>query len=982
MSHRYFHFLLTILFIYCAVTHLEAQTMGAGANLLNEDYFGFEKGSDAWTFEKAANWSLSTAQVASGQGSLKFSRQTKEDQAALYSIETEYTIMKVRNAKNGNGSYIVASTYEGTLLRVAYDGGILWKNQLSGFMNHDLWCEDITGDGNDEILVANADGTVYCLNDKGKLMWEFSQNEAPMYAVCVVKKENKSYVVCGGFDKSMYYVSSEGALEKEIKSSNYSVEKPWGSGIIPEKFVHNANFIRRITRADGSHVLAVNGSNNHMQVKGSIYLFEVLADKPFATTKIEAPTVLGDFRVVDPDKDGTQEILLGTSGHQNEAGLVRFDPQSGTMQTYKFEKLGFGYSVVQSEAIPDGNSFRYLVLVGRRIFLLSPDLAPSSAEELLSRYSFNDMWKDTENGKIILASSQSGGSCIHVVDTQNPEWKELYKDLTPPGKIKKILDNTAEARTYLSGFTKPSWQRNTLPVYFMTESFPTALSQNVANDISENYQSPLFLGGKHMPRVENWDRSSMTNEKYRNKRDRRKKYELSQAEVLDLVLPWYQDVPGIAYWGGHGNDPYMFSLETTKKVLDGANGKKTVLIYPELEDHTEDFAWVLNDLIYPLAEHAKEKNGNIFVRTKHAFWQSNIYLPMWSRLMSGEFADVFVPSMEETTDKSMELSVAGRIGIWASGAVSSWGSRSVPDNPSFDRSRQFSHQRLPNHFLRHMVYNISYGAQYINNFAVDQDYMSLLWELIAKGALYVPESHEIVSFSPVHLSMLEPDEHYVNEASNVKWTTFYDQEFEAKNPFVFSRLNGTWPAAPVTTWDFSHYAAGVKDRRQNFLPPYENGLVLITPPQNGANAANKPLSGALKDRLHPLYKDILKEYYTDGRYYYSSDGAQKYGADQYATTIATDIGNSASLLPLTVTGEVAWVAAQTDPTHLRLTIIDGGYLNPNDRKATVHFHTVSPVSVRDVLDNKNFPVVNKATSIDIPCGLFRFLDITLDKQLD
>ena len=31
--------------------------------------------------------------------------------------------------------------------------------------------------------------------------------------------------------------------------------------------------------------------------------------------------------------------------------------------------------------------------------------------------------------------------------------------------------------------------------------------------------------------------------------------------------------------------------------------------------------------------------------------------------MSGEYADVFVPSMEETTDKTMELSLAGRMGM-------------------------------------------------------------------------------------------------------------------------------------------------------------------------------------------------------------------------------------------------------------------------------------------------------------------------------
>jgi hypothetical protein len=338
--------------------------------------------------------------------------------------------------------------------------------------------------------------------------------------------------------------------------------------------------------------------------------------------------------------------------------------------------------------------------------------------------------------------------------------------------------------------------------------------------------------------------------------------------------------------------------------------------------------------------------------------------------------------MEETTDKSMELSVVARLGIWASGAVDAWGARCARDNTSFNRLRQHSHQMLPNHFLRQMVYNISLGAQYINNFPVDQEYMSLLWELIARGTLYVPKRCEIVSFSPVHLSMTEPDERYLNEGNNVKWTSFYDQASEEANPMVFGRLNGTWPGAAVTQWDFSRYAAGVKERRLNYLPPYENGLVLITPPQDGVFATRDAPRGAMVDHLHPMYRDILKEYLTDGRHYLSADGKQRYAADEYYRVVEADIKSSAKLLPLTVSGGVAWVTAQTAPNHLRLTVIDSGYINPTTRTATVHFHTVRPVKVVDLLNKKRFNVSNASTvKIDVPCGMFRFINVELEEPL-
>ena len=146
--------------------------------------------------------------------------------SALRSIDTGLTISKVRTALKDGRSYIVASSYEGTVLGMEYDGTVLWKNALSGFMNRDVWCEDITADGSDEVLAANADGTVYCLNERGALQWKFKQNDPPMNAVCVVEHDGKSYVVCGGYDKNIYYLSAEGELVKTIPSSNYSVSLP------------------------------------------------------------------------------------------------------------------------------------------------------------------------------------------------------------------------------------------------------------------------------------------------------------------------------------------------------------------------------------------------------------------------------------------------------------------------------------------------------------------------------------------------------------------------------------------------------------------------------------------------------------------------------------------------------------------------------------------------------------------------------------
>jgi len=911
---------------------------------------------------------------------------------AIRSLDTGHTVMKVRVArdpKQAGGSYVVASSYEGALIGLDREGVQLWKNPLSGYMNADVWCADLTGDGVDEILAANADGSVYCVDAKGQNLWQFKDNDVPMNAVCAVKRGGKSYVYCGGYDTSLYILSSSGKRLKEIRSTSYSIEKTWGQyKARPANKTHAINFLRPYKRLGQEDALLVHATNHSLSGNGSLYFFEALDEAPYKTMDVGGKGTVGELRLADVDGDGNDDVLVGRSTMLNHAGFTRINPVDESSQRFEYVRQvrkhidGFGYRVEQPLWVGKGSKGRFLNVLGSRIILAPVDMSPRETEVLVSKYSFNDVWHDDQRDTLILASAQSGGSCIHLVNLKTSDWKKAYEGLNPPGNIAAILEHHGKTGKQLAEFNKPAWERDTLPVYFMSESL-RGPERAVADRIQAKHDSPIFLKSTWTNHAENWDRSSMTNAKYRDRRDGRRTYDWTPQQALDWVTPLYKQGPGVSYWGGHGNDPFMFQLSTTKQVLDTATAnQKTVLIFPELEDHSEDFNYVMDNLIYPLAEYGQSKNTNLYIRCKHSFWYGSAYMPIWSGLLSGEFADVFVPSMEETTDKSMELSLSARMGLWASGSVNSWGSRCARDNPSFDRLRQHSHQMLPNHFLRMMIYHISSGAQFLDNFSVDQMYMSQLWELIASGAIYVPKRSEIVSFSPVHLSIVDPDIGFFDEASNVKWTSFYDKAKGEGGPEVFGRLNGSWPGAANTEWDFSRYAAGVSDRRLNFLPPYENGLVLMTPAQSGRFADLDAPRGALADNLHPIYKDILKEHATDGRHYRTLDGRKKMPADVYYRQVAQDIQGGGKKLPLTVAGQVAWVTAETAPKHLRLTLIDGGYINPKASTATVRFHAAKPVKITDLLSGETFDISDPDNvQIPIDCGGFRFLDIEIAEPL-
>ncbi len=906
----------------------------------------------------------------------------------ILSIDTNHTITKVRTASISGKENIIATTYDGTILCYDMQGNKLWENELSGYMNQDVHCGDIDGDGQDEVMCANADGSLYCIDNDGELKWSFKPNNAPMNAVTSLVKNGQSYVVCGGYDLNHYYLDGEtGEMLKSVASRGYSIEKPWGADT-PPKGLNTVNFLRRVKDENGNDIIALHGVHHSMSTAGTIYLFEPMASTPHKKIKFKDGDTFGSVSI-DSISGPTQRLLFGVSSMLDKAKIssAQIDKDESDVHYY-MSKLAkgnidsFGYRVVQVEPYMDGNEAKYFVLYGSRIVLTDVDNTTGAGEILAGKYSYNDMCKHPKENKMILASAQSGGSCIHVIDLNNSKWKNSYKNLQPIGNITSILDNSDKLRSQIEGFNKPGWEKGERPtVYFMSDYSDD--DKNI-KDIHANYPSPIFLNSPWASKVqspESWNRDAMSNEFFRKRRDARKSYTLTQEEVLSWFKPNIASkYKGVAMWGGHGNDPYYFSLDTDKKMIDlTQEDQRTVLIYPEMEGKGSDYAWMMNDLMYPLANHCQENgNAKLFIRSKNIFWHANIYESHWGDLVSGKYADVFIPSMEETTDKTMEMSVSGRVGMWCSGAVDQWGGRCARDNTSFDRLRQHSHQMLPNHFLRAMVYQISMGATYLDNFKVDQEYMSLLWKMIAKGLLYVPNRDELLSINPVHLSMLHPDEEFLKDGTNVKWTTFYEPDKDSPD-MVFSRLNGSWPGAANTDWDFSRYAAGVKDRRLNFLPSYNDGLVMMTPPYD-PTAPRK----ALTDHLHPMYRSIMKTYYTDGRSYYSdAKMSQKYSAKSYYSTIKSEIEKASQKLPITVDGEVAWVSAQSAPNHIRLTVIDGGYLNPSDKEVTINFNTVNPVKITNLASGEDLTSSGaKSITVTVPCGLFLFLDITLDKALE
>jgi hypothetical protein len=114
---------------------------------------------------------------------------------------------------------------------------------------------------------------------------------------------------------------------------------------------------------------------------------------------------------------------------------------------------------------------------------------------------------------------------------------------------------------------------------------------------------------------------------------------------------------------------------------------------------------------------------------------------------------------------------------------------------------------------------------------------------------------------------------------------------------------------------------------------------------------------------------------TDGRYFYSS-GGRKESAAESRPGVESSLAEAAGRLPVRVYGDVHWSAARLDGNHVRVTLIDTGYLDPADRNVEIALQGLDGLACRDILSGEDLFEVDGRIRLQVPAGLFRIVDIT------
>lgn len=415
--------------------------------------------------------------------------------------------------------------------------------------------------------------------------------------------------------------------------------------------------------------------------------------------------------------------------------------------------------------------------------------------------------------------------------------------------------------------------------------------------------------------------------------------------------------------GGHGQKfgiDFYISAETLIEVLKVAPNAFIGTAFLEMESTGEAIAKAVREQLLPLAkEFYKHGKKKILLRNKTVFWNGPVYLDFWKEAFSDPRSrEVFVPSMEETNSRTQGFSLAGKTGLLATGTVNHMSGRAVTDNACWNRIWEYGQTGHLSHMLRSLSIRRVYGADllHINIYSPDIKTQLLpLYLLVDKGALPCPKPKDILSISDVALGMTTPDAEFISHGGNGHGQAHYQL---GDDDFVIDRLDCYWGAATTPVHDFTRMAYESKRRLTTFIPRLPYGMATTI-------SADTDLT------QYPRFSYMLK---TDGKYWIDENGIRTTAGTQIAS-VQNSLEEAAGRLPVRVSGDVSWSVIRIDPTHLRVILIDPGYLDPADRDAVIMLQQLEGVKCTDILSGEELSIKDRNIQLKVPMGILRVIDI-------
>lgn len=896
-----------------------------------------------------------------------------------------------------------------------------WSKWTGGFV-YSLAAVDANNDGVDDLLVGSADKKLYLFNGvNGNLIKTF-EFQAPVWAVEAHKKTFPKggvvvRIIAGSasgelklFDRNLQVLHdytfprqtglNNGNLIREIMVGNFSGDATSNDEFLvvrmnKDKFISQNLFqltgdtrnqltrIKQICIGANRHsanIRALNGFNGHVgNLRDNDTKLEVVSQYGINTPGLDLHANLC------PEGDNNQDIEdSGSTANPYMPSQIDIDNDLAGEAFYG-SKYRMEMPVIGNFQSQEG--MEIFTVHGQEFFLNNRD--GKVIAEVRGSFGFTDVdvipGADGELDSVVMGSMPNGDESLYILnfDDQNAWIDSLRNMIRPGGKISMIdaqLNWIEELVDNWDSTQALSLYSDTRPARMLNVDLS---GEDKYGELRVHNNNNRFkLAFRSGPVEERNDSETLENFPIDRRETNEKRY--TREEIINKMnekILSFDPKANVLIYAGHGAaysllpNTYWTAESETKGIFERPWIKNNITGLEHNEGYFEDYVNIKSTLL----DRCNSAGVPIALLSKNATWAIGATPSEYQEIIGNRnYRSILVPSGEDSAGALLELSYAGRLGLWYAGYVDHWGFKLGGDLFSTNRHWDWEYPLFGHTYIRYLLNNISKGADFLS-LMYDTDTtarysqaVQLFFKMLDKGIIAIPHREQLGSVSRIAVVYNPPADPNAFDAFSTSKNFGNDiLTTDSESGNLFSRLERRWAMAPLRENDVLRKLYNSKRRGLNFLPYADHGHVTWFQHETPTELFSK---------------GFAEVWETDGntiqRFYRGSEGtivsSDKF--TEWNPELEYALSGSSLQLIMPITGNVVSHVIKQSDRHYQVILIDPGYLDPADRMAQISLvnlpYPANNWKVKDRLTGEFITSSDPASrKVRVLAGLFRVLDV-------